>query len=71
MFEYIDEATEVAGNLMLEKLDALIEILTDFNDSKNLEKVIDYCTCVPILGFNNAKYDNNLIKKHGFIFRNS
>ncbi len=68
MFEYIDKATEVAGNLMQEKLDALIEILTDFNDKKNLEKVIDYCTCVPILGFNNAKYDNNLIKKHGFIF---
>ena len=66
MFEFIDAACEKAGKLMLKKMSSLIDVLEYYKDKKK-DKVIDYCTSVPILGFNNAKYDNNVLTKYGFI----
>jgi hypothetical protein len=45
----------------------LIEVLENFQDNKNVEKVLQYCYCVPVVGFNNAKYDTDLLMKYGLI----
>lgn len=67
MFDFIDEATGVAGDLMLRKLRPLIEVLQDMGTKKDLHDVIEYATCVPIKEYNNAIYDDNLLKQYGFI----
>ena len=46
---------------MLNKFKSLLDI-----DPEN-EKLRDYCTSLPILGFNTSFYDINLLAKHGFI----
>lgn len=56
-----------AGRLMLEKLAPLIEVLEHQDNKGNLLKLRKYVIGVPVIRFNNEKYDNNLQNKYGFI----
>jgi hypothetical protein len=70
MFKCFDKAAEKAGKKMLEKMQPLLDVLEHEGygeKSKLYKRVIAYCKTCPIVGFNNGKYDENLLTKYGFM----
>jgi hypothetical protein len=71
MFEYFDKIAEKSAELMMNKMKPLIEkIQLHYNEKEKdlwLDKIQNYCTCIPIVGFNSGFYDINLLSKYGFM----
>jgi hypothetical protein len=61
MFEYFDEISIKAKEIMLQKMKPLLDRL----ESKS--QVESYCSSIPIVGFNSGFYDINLLSNDGFI----
>ena len=59
MFEYFDQISIKAKELMLQKMQPLIGYAE--------EQVNSYCSSIPIVGFNSGFYDINLLANEGFI----
>ena len=69
LFKHFDKIARKAGKLMLTKMMPLFKMLkaVGLKESKTWKEVIDYCKQCPIIGFNNGKYDQNLLKEYGFV----
>ena len=78
MFEYIDEVSLKAKELMIKKMTPLIEKINnyvfagdekenDYKKDKYLNRVISYCSVIPGVGFNSSFYDINLTMNEGFV----
>lgn len=67
MFEYFDDVSKKAGDLMIQKMSPLLDKLSDVEDDENLKKVEEYCHVVPIIGFNSGGYDINVAADEGFM----
>jgi len=64
IFTYFDKLASEAFRLMQIKFSNLLSL----NLSKNIRKqLVDYCSSLPILGFNSSFYDIGLLGKDGFI----
>ncbi len=71
MFKYFEEIQMQAKKLMMKKFKPLRKkIKNHYNDDEKkyyLEKIQDYCSSIPIVGFNSSFYDINLMTNYGFI----
>lgn len=67
MFEYIDQFAAKARELMIAKMQPLIDCLTERGEQKYLSQVYSYCSAIPIVGFNTGFYDINLLSNEGFM----
>jgi cell fate (sporulation/competence/biofilm development) regulator YmcA (YheA/YmcA/DUF963 family) len=71
MFEYFDKVAEKSKSLMTDKMKVLIEKIQMHYNIKEKEKMLrtieNYCSNIPIVGFNSSFYDINLITKYGFM----
>ena len=65
MFEYFDKIALKAKELMINKMQPLLNHLS--TEAKSLAKVQSYCSVIPIVGFNSGFYDINLLSNEGFI----
>jgi len=64
IFTYFDELSTEASRLMHIKFNQLLSL----NLNKAMKrKLDDYCSSLPILGFNSSFYDIGLLSKDGFI----
>jgi len=64
LFNYFDQLSSAASELVHNKFKQLFS--QDLN-SKTRNKLIDYCSSLPIIGFNSSFYDVGLLSKDGFI----
>jgi hypothetical protein len=71
MFKYFDKVTEKAKLLMMKTMKPLIrKIKKHYNEreKKNmLTTVENYCSNIPVVGFNSSFYDINLLIDYGFM----
>lgn len=71
MFEYFDAVANKSKSLMMEKMDVLIQqVKMHYNENekeKFLNIINNYCSNIPVVGFNSSFYDLNLISKYGFM----
>ena len=71
MFKYFEGIQMQAKKLMMKKFKPLRKkIKNHYNDYEKkyyLEKIQDYCSSIPIVGFNSSFYDINLMTNYGFI----
>ncbi len=69
MFKWFDIITDEAYRLMKDKMRLIFntfEAVGIKDTSKIWKRVDEYCKQVPIVGFNNGKYDTGLIKNYNF-----
>jgi len=64
LFKYFDQLSSAASILMHNKFSQLLSL--DLN-LKIRNKLVDYCSSLPIIGFNSSFYDVGLLAKDGFI----
>jgi len=64
IFLYFDELSTESSRLMNIKFNHLLSLNLD---SKLRKKLVDYCSSLPIVGFNSSFYDIGLLAKDGFI----
>ena len=64
MFEHFTKLQVKAYELMKQKLEKLYSKITD---KKDLSKLDEYASSLPIVGFNSSFYDINLLTKYGFM----
>ena len=64
LFEYFDILAKTASELMNAKLKPVIDKV---KNEKDKQLIIDYCSSLPILGFNSGFYDIGLLAHEGFI----
>ena len=71
MFEYFDKIVGKATTLMNSKMKHLRQAIENHYNNREKEnwlaKVQNYCSNIPILGFNTSFYDINLLAKYGFM----
>ena len=71
IFDYFDKVAEKSKSLMTEKMKVLTEnVQLHYNDDekeKMLSTIDNYCSNIPVVGFNSSFYDINLITKYGFM----
>ena len=71
MFLYFDEVSKSAKELMLLKMKPLIDKISEHNNEKRkkeyLKQIDEYCSCIPIVGFNSSFYDTCLLLNEGFM----
>ncbi|HLX52447.1 MAG TPA: hypothetical protein VKR58_00805, partial [Aquella sp.] len=71
MFEYFDKVAEMAEILMTFEMSPLIEKINNhYNETEKkkwLAIVENYCSNIPIVGFNTGFYDINLLSNYGFM----
>jgi len=64
LFNYFDQLSSAASVLMHNKFKQLLSLDLTL---KTRNKLIDYCSSLPIMGFNSSFYDVGLLAKDGFI----
>jgi len=64
LFNYFDQLSSAASILMHNKFKQLLSLDLSL---KLRNKLIDYCSSLPIIGFNSSFYDVGLLAKDGFI----
>ena len=71
MFEYFDQIVKSATLFMNIKMKPLIEKVSEHYNEKDMIKwlttIENYCSNIPIVGFNSGGYDINLISNCGFM----
>jgi hypothetical protein len=71
MFLYFDEVSKCAKELMCLKMKPLVDKISEHTNEKRrkeyLNKVEEYCSCIPIVGFNSSFYDTCLLLNEGFM----
>jgi hypothetical protein len=71
MFQYFDKIAEKSEKLMKKKMKPLIKkVKNHYNDREKenmLTTIENYCSNIPIVGFNSSFYDINLMTDYGFM----
>src|SRR5271157_5966547 len=71
MFKDFYEVAAMAKEIMMLEMDPLIEKINNHYNEKEKEswlaKVENYCSNIPIVGFNTGFYDINLLSDYGFM----
>ena len=71
MFLYLDELSDKSEKLMKIKLKPLIDKINEYTNEKKRDKYIqqinDYCSILPVVGFNSSFYDTCLLLNEGFM----
>ena len=71
MFMYFDQISKRSEDLMRNKMAPLIrKVEAHYNENEIntfLDTIQNYCSSIPIVGFNTSFYDINLICGYGFI----
>ena len=71
LFEHFDNISEKAKELMLTKMLPLIKKIDKHYSESQIKKFYDqieeYCSSIPIVGFNSGFYDTNLLLDEGFM----
>ena len=66
IFTYFDQLSQKANKLMYAKFKYILDSPLK---PKNLGKIKDYCSSLPILGFSSGFYDIGLLSHEGFIIQ--
>ena len=64
LFNYFLKVQPIANDLMLKKMEPL---LNKIKKIKHKKIITDYCSSIPVVGFNSGGYDINIMLDHGFI----
>ena len=71
MFEYFDTVVEKSSKLMIKKMKPLIKKVKNHYNEREKEKILtkieDYCSNIPVVGFNSGFYDINLLPNYGLM----
>ena len=71
MFQYFDKVSAAAKDLMKLKMKPLLDKISNhwntLKAKKYLEQIDEYCSSIPIVGFNSSFYDTCLLINEGFM----
>ena len=71
LFKQLDRLCEKASKLMLKKMKPLTDVINNYYHKKRrdryLKQIEDYCSSVPIIGFNSGFYDTGIMINNNFM----